>query len=171
MTLVPGTPRRARSATSLESAWRTPQWLVERLRAEFGGAIELDPCTERCNPTGAKQILTPFEDGLTSEWPFARTIYVNPPFIDAAKWAEKTILEAARSHKPRVILLLPAAVGTKWFHDLWERADDALFLKARLRFEDANGNLSGSPTRGTVLFGFNCTLKGLADLGTRGVAA
>lgn len=171
MTLIPGTPRRAKSAVSLESCWRTPSWLVERIRGELGGAIELDPFTEASNPTKARQILTPFEDGFTCEWPFARTIYVNPPFIEAAKAADRCIAESEKAHRPRIIFLGPAAVGTKWFHRLWKRSDDALFLEQRLRFEDQNGNLVGSPTRGTVLFGLNCTLRGLADLGTRGIAA
>lgn len=169
--MVPGTPRRAKSSTSEESCWRTPRWLVDRIRVQIGGSIDLDPFSDSSNPTGAKQILTPFEDAFTCEWPFARTIFVNPPFIESAKVAARCITESEKPHKPRVIFLGPAAVGTKWFHDLWARADDALFFKTRLRFEDAKGNLAGSPTRGTVLFGLNCTLKELADLGTRGVAA
>lgn len=171
MTLIPGTPRRASSATSKESIWRTPQWLVARIHADLGGSIDLDPCTDRDNPTRAKLFLTAFEDGLKTDWPMVRSIYVNPPFIHAAHWAEKVIKEAAKGHRPRTIFLGPAAVGTEWFQTFWRAADDALFLDKRLRFEDSNGNLQGSPTRGTVLFGLNHCLKGLSDLGIRGIAA
>lgn len=199
MTLIPGTPRRAASNTSVESCWQTPQWLVERIREALGGAIDLDPCTTYANPTKAKQILTPAEDGLLNPWPFARTIYVNPPFIDAAKWAHRTLAESRLNHLPRTIFLAPAAIGTKWLHELWESSDDALFLSKRIRYEgicvykkgkgepscclgpddlvhavghsEYHRYTEGSPTRGTVLFALNGTLRSLSDLGTRGIAA
>lgn len=164
-------PMRADSATSAASSWRTPQWLVARIRDDvFGGMIELDPCTCDDNPVDAVFAYTPEDDGLVHSWQRYSSIFVNPPFIDAAKWADKAIREARTQKRPHIVFLAPAAIGTKWVHDLWAEADDAVWLKQRLRFEDGNGNRCGSPTRGTVLFSLNCTLRGLADLGTRAAA-
>lgn len=198
MARVPGTPIAAKSATSLESTYRTPADLVGRIRnGPLGGVIGLDPCTAPDNPCDAEQFYTAEDDGLVQPWDTAGTIYVNPPFIIGAKFAARAIETAALPHAPRIVFLAPAAIGTRWIHDLWEHADDALFLRKRIRFEgvcatkiyvdgekrpcllgpddlvhdlerpESHRYTEGSPTRGTVLFAFNCTLRTLEDLGTR----
>ncbi len=200
MARIPGTPIAADSPTDPASCWRTPQWLVERIRHDlFAGEIELDPCTTYANPVGAKRIYTPTEEGLLMPWD-AKTIFINPPFILCSHFAEKMLLEAQR-FGGFAVYLGPAAIGTAWLHDLWQACDDALFLRRRIRFEgvctfkigegderrtctlgpDAQIHnprhplhhqyIEGSPTRGTALFSVNGTLKPLADLGTRALAA
>lgn len=205
---VPGTPIAAKDSVSPESTWQTPQWLVERIRKEvFPGYISLDPCTNENNPTCAGQFYTPETDGLALPWdsglwiPGGMTIFVNPPFINASEWAAKCLRESRLPYGPRIVFLGPAAIGTKWLHDLWESCDDALFLNKRLRFEcvctfkigekpnrracclgpessvhdkthpEYHRYTTGSPTRGTALFALNCNLSALADLGTIARAA
>lgn len=162
-------PMRAPSATAPESCYLTPQWFLARIvGGPFGGLpIQLDPCTTSDNPVKAVRYFTPAEDGLAQFWTDDR-VFVNPPFVKAEQWAKKAIKESQRPHRPKIVFLGPAAVGTAWFHGLWEVADDALFLRKRLSFD---GGPKGSPTRGTVLFGLNCILRGMGDLGTSARAA
>lgn len=162
-------PMRADGPASAESSWQTPRWLLDRIVAgPFGGLpIQLDPCTGLTNPVRAQRFFTAAEDGLAQVWAYDR-VFVNPPFIEAQKWARKAIAESERAHRPRIVFLGPASVGTAWFHEMWEASDDALFLRKRLSFE---GGRKGSPTRGTVLFGLNCILRALGDLGTIARAA
>lgn len=204
---VPGTPIAASSPIDPASCWCTPQWLVERIRNDvFPGYITLDPCTNEKNPTCAGRFYTPETDGLTLPWNIdahgeIMTIFVNPPFISAAQWAKKCQDEAALPFQPKIVFLGPAAIGTKWLHDLWERCDDALFLSKRIRFDgvctfkigekpdrracclgpeaavhdkahpEHHKYTEGSPTRGTALFALNCSLEAMSDLGTIARAA
>lgn len=202
---TPGTPIAASSATSPESCWQTPQKLLARIRAgvpQFRNGIDLDPCTSEANPVGAKLFFTVHTNGLIQPWACqADSIFVNPPFIDAAEWASKSYMESQTPERPALIFLGPAAIGTTWLHDLWERADDGLFLRKRIRYEgvcvfklgekpnrkscclgpeaevhdkthpEHHKYTEGSPTRGTALFAFNCSLEGIADLGTRVLGA
>jgi phage N-6-adenine-methyltransferase len=198
MSRIAGTPIAAEHGQSIESCWRTPLWLASRIRDDvFGGRIELDPCTAPDNPVGALMFYTPADDGLKQPW-LGLDTFVNPPFIDSKKWSRKAMAEVASSGQ-RVVFLAPAAIGTAWLHDLWEYADDGLWLRKRIRYEgicvfkiakgepacllgpddpihsalhpQAHKYTEGSPTRGTVLFGLNCTLERLADLGTRASVA
>ena len=45
-----------------------PLYVVEGVRAAFGGSIGLDPCTEPDNPTSAEIYWTIADNGLGREW-------------------------------------------------------------------------------------------------------
>jgi hypothetical protein len=97
--------------TSRDSTWKTPEWLLERVRVFFNGPIPFDPATANDNPTKAVRFCagptgTLFareslesKNGLEVawEWPF----WVNPPF--AREWIEKIGREGA--HQTGVALL------------------------------------------------------------------
>ena len=57
----------------------TPGYVLAPVRQALGGEIELDPCTEPDNLTGAQRFYTEADDGLTSPWNVG-TIYCNPPY-------------------------------------------------------------------------------------------
>lgn len=57
----------AKTEQSPESCWRTPQWLVERIRSVLGG-IDLDPCTSADNPVEAQGFIAPPDDGILTPW-------------------------------------------------------------------------------------------------------
>jgi hypothetical protein len=50
-----------------------------------------------------------------------------------------------------VIMLLPAAIDTGWFHELVLPHADIEFIKGRLRFLGWQGTPIGSPTAGNLL--------------------
>lgn len=67
--------------------WGTPPHIVERVKAVFGGTIDLDPCWNEhsvVGPTFAYAL--PYHDGLAEPWltsPIGtaiHSVYVNPPY-------------------------------------------------------------------------------------------
>lgn len=114
----------------------TPTYVLEPVREALGG-IDLDPCTEPDNPTGAREFFTPPADGAAEPWR-ARSIYVNPPYSKAReRWVERCI-EAARLGSS-VVLLIPAHTDTRLFHRIPATAVDVaslqvVFIKGRVKF-------------------------------------
>lgn len=65
----------------------TPRWVFDNLGIEF----DLDPCSpvDGGDAVPARRKLTRLDDGLAHEW--AGTVWVNPPFSNAAAFARKFI--------------------------------------------------------------------------------
>ncbi len=66
---------------SLSVDWCTPDWICECLRELFGGAPDLDPCSNPYSRVGARVEFTldKGNDGLIDPWD-GENVYVNPPF-------------------------------------------------------------------------------------------
>ena len=113
--------------------WRTPPEVIDVVREAFRGSIDLDPCGNRYSLVGAKKqlLLSKGEDGLVTEWK-GRT-FVNPPFSSGKLWLAK----AASSPRAETILLMPARVDTKAFHEHGVKADAVAFWKGRITFVGA----------------------------------
>lgn len=103
--------------------WQTPDWLYNQLNNEFH--FDFDPCP--VNPTF---------NGLEIEWGQAN--FVNPPYnrIDKPKFIQKAYEEWKKGKL--VVLLIPAATGTKQFHDLILPNAEIRFLKGRVAFKGYN---------------------------------
>jgi hypothetical protein len=105
--------------------WRTPQWLLDDLIAEFG------PLFDPCPPD-------PLEDGLEIDWPRDRAAFVNPPYRRGAlaEWARACRLQNV-STGSTVILLIPPYTDTVYFHTWILPHAQIRFLRGRLKFDDA----------------------------------
>lgn len=128
--------------------WSTPQDYFDQVAA-LHGPFDLDAC---CRPETAKALLyyTKKVDGLALDW-FGR-VWVNPPYSEPAKWCEKAANEVAIGRAVKVVMLLPAAVDTHWFHDFVVPYARVEFIRGRMRFIDWDGKPStGSPKGGNVL--------------------
>jgi len=103
--------------------WETPEWLYDQLNSEFD--FDFDPC-----PLNAKF------DGLTVEWKSSN--YCNPPYnrIDKPKFIQKAYDEWLKGKT--CVLLIPAATGTKQFHELILPHAEIRFLKGRVAFKGYN---------------------------------
>jgi len=122
--------------------WGTPRKYVDAVKECFGGAIDLDPCSNRYSIVDARiEYVLPKQDGLRGPWNF-RTVYVNPPYgIDrehgtAIKHWLRKCEEANRVHGSEVIALIPVATNTgHWKKYIYGRATAICFLyDTRLRF-------------------------------------
>ena len=111
----------------------TPPYVLEPVREALGGVIELDPCTEPDNPTGARSFAAPPMDGAAYPWTNYRTIFVNPPYSKARdRWVDRFIEAAATGS--RIVLLMPAHTDTRLFHRAIASASHVVFIKGRVKF-------------------------------------
>jgi site-specific DNA-methyltransferase (adenine-specific) len=114
--------------------WQTPQWLYDKLHAEFSFNTEFDPC-----PITWREGLDP--SGLDIEWPTDKgAIYVNPPYSrnKVDRWIEKAWRESQRG--VTVVVLINATTDTEYFHDLiMPNASEVRFLRGRIKFLDEQG--------------------------------
>ena len=139
----------------------TPSYVLEPIR-ELLGEIDLDPCTEPDNPTGANSFYCLPDDGCSSTWAHATTVFCNPPYgVAKDRWISKCI-EEGRERK--VILLIPSHTETRIFQKALQECDSVMFVKARLRFGvvRANGRQEAA-SHGSAIFGFGVDISGLAE--------
>lgn len=172
-------------ASAGKSDWRTPERILEPVRSLFKYGIHLDPCASSLKGIGAEVDYMLPANGLEKPWD--GTVFVNPPFgttwvkgsecltpkevkarIAAGKheptWREQKLsqwVEKAWGHyldgDAETVLLLPAAVDTKWWQNLiLPCAAGICFIEGRVRFE---GAAQGAPMA--------CALVYFGDLGPR----
>jgi hypothetical protein len=141
----------------------TPPYVLEPIRALFGGSIGLDPCTEPDNPTGALAFYAPPVDGCALPWD-ADTVFCNPPYGEAReRWVERCVDEGSRR---KVVLLIPASTETRIVQMALAACQSVVFIKARLMFEQVRSNgRHEAASHGSALFGFGVDLAPLAHLG------
>lgn len=142
-----------RHPVSLTKHWCTPQKYVDAVTAVFGGAIDLDPCSNEYSTVNARvEYRLPEHDGLKESWDYPR-IYVNPPYgrdaergTTIANWFAR-IAEAAR-HGAEVQALVPVATNTAHWEDfVYPVASAICFLyDTRLHFViNGNEDTKGAP--------------------------
>lgn len=122
--------------------WATPQWLFDRLNAEF--RFETDVCAI---PENAKceQFYTPEIDGLKQSW--RGVCWMNPPYGRViGEWVKKAY-QASQHSGATVVCLLPARTDTAWW---WRYCihGEIRFFRGRIRFGDA---VSGAPFPSAVV--------------------
>lgn len=121
-----------RSSAPDDDNWQTPQWLYDKLDAEFH--FDFDPC-----PINADF------DGLKMAWGEAN--FINPPYnrVDKPKFIQKAYDEWKLGKT--CILLIPAATGTNQFHDLILPHAEIRFLKGRIAFVAADKPRNAKATK------------------------
>ncbi len=121
MTDTKPTPK-TRSGDAEDDHFQTPPKLYAALDAEFG--FDCDPCPYHAT-----------FDGLDKDYKWGRTNYINPPYNRRDK--PKFIARAYKEWKERgatCVLLIPAATGTKQFHDLIYPHAEIRFVRGRIEF-------------------------------------
>lgn len=97
-------------------------------------SIDLAACSKNnvCEP-----FYTKHENSLVQDWSLVTGVgkgwgWLNPEFADIYPWAEKCWKESRRG--ACVAMLVPAAVGTQWWHDYVEGKGYAIILRSRIKF-------------------------------------
>ncbi|MGE0708634.1 MAG: DNA N-6-adenine-methyltransferase [Planctomycetota bacterium] len=133
----------------------TPPHVLEAIRGYFGGAIPLDPATQPDNPTGASRFFTEADNGLKREW--SAGVFVNPPYgKQFPAWIRKIAEEAARGVE--ILALLPGSKRTEteyWPVLYGERLKAVCFVRGRLSFLTAEGEVQKGNTQDSALYGLN----------------
>jgi hypothetical protein len=133
--------------------WFTPAPIIECVRAFYGGQIDCDPASNaRAQETiRATTFFTAADDGLSQDW-FGRT-WLNAPFSMLTLFIEKLIHEFTVGHVSEAVVLTNGATDPEWFHSLLATATAVCFLRGRLRFLTASGEVApNGPTMGQALF-------------------
>lgn len=122
--------------------WGTPETYVRAVREFFGGAIDLDPCSNEWSIVRARvEYRLPEHDGLRDSWNFKR-IYVNPPYgLDrrSGTGIKNWLYRCAYAHKAfgsEILALVPVATNTgHWKKYVFGKARSICFLAdTRLKF-------------------------------------
>lgn len=117
-----------------ETVVGTPQAFVEACEARYG-RIAIDIAASEGN---AKREIywTQRDDAFSINWAacLAGLIgWLNPPYDNIGRWAKKANEEAQNG--ARVIMLVPASVGTNWYRDYVHFRHPVDFLNGRIQFE------------------------------------
>lgn len=126
--------------SSQDMAWQTPpeiwQGVLDRLGID---EFSLDPCSPGpSSPIPCRDRFTQDDDGLSRSWGEAgAVVWVNPPYGRAlGSWIDKMIMEAAAV---KVIALVPARTGARWWHRAVDGGGKPEFLRGRVRFLGKDG--------------------------------
>ena len=126
---------------SQDMTWQTPPEIWQPALDRLGlDRFDLDPCSPGPgSPIPCVDRYTVADDGLSRSWGEAgNVVWVNPPYGRAlGTWIDKMIMEAAGGVK--VIALVPARTGTKWWHRALESGGNPEFLRGRVRFLGQDG--------------------------------
>jgi len=130
--------------TSNTAEWGTPQWIVDRLEAEFG-KFDLDPAASKTNHK-APTYFSLLDDGVDGlEQPWFGKVFLNPPYGRhpmGINWAKKVRkeLQSKRKKSPQLIVcLIPVRSETQWWKTYLEVASEVRFFEGRLAFEAVGG--------------------------------
>lgn len=113
----------------------TPQDLIDAVVARFG-ELDVDLAANILNAK-AKRFYTEYDDSLQQDWTLLEgNLWLNPPFSSIAPWARKCF-ESRWQGGPwrRILLLVPASVGSVWYRDWVHMRCMVHFLCGRPSFD------------------------------------
>lgn len=113
-----------------KDSWGTPEWLFNRLHAEFG--FVLDVCADAANAK-LHRYFTEEIDGLEQDW--VGPAWMNPPYGRSAMpaWLAKAAAEFRRG--VQVVGLIPAWTSTEHFHQhVIDAGAEIRLIRGRLQF-------------------------------------
>lgn len=133
--------------------WATPWPLLRELEQRYG-TFDLDPC---CEPHTAKAPLfyTIEQDGLNQPW--FGNVFINPPFSNPRPWCERAAETVRTGETEGVVMLLPCATDTAWFHEVVWPVADLHFIRGRVRFLGWRGTPLPSPRSPNLVAVFGAT--------------
>ena len=108
----------------------TPKWLFDSMGLEF----DIDVCApvHGIPWIPAKRWFSQIDDGLAQEWG-GGLVWMNPPFSNVTPWVRKFI----ENNNGMALLVVSRS---KWFAELWDKADAIMATQPELKFERPNEN-------------------------------
>jgi phage N-6-adenine-methyltransferase len=125
------------SRGSSEQNYETPAEFIRAVERRFG-PLKVDLAATAVN-TKAPKYITPEQDSLLVPWPSSGLLWLNPPFSNITPWAKKCVENSTIFHPTsKILLLVPASVGSNWFRDYVHKKALVLFLNGRISFDGKN---------------------------------
>ncbi len=164
-----GVPLAVPHIISKNNEWYTPAKYISAAR-ELMGSIDLDPasCEEANRTVAAANYYDSTQNGLETPW-YDR-VWLNPPYgytngeSNQALWSSRLIDQYTIGNVTQAVLLVNAAVDTKWFHRLFQYCErephffPVCFPDHRINFYSPDSSESGS-THGSALVYFGTQIK------------
>jgi len=137
--------------SSKSDEWETPRYFFDALK--MCANFTLDPAATDENHMCDKYY-TLESDGLKQDWS-GHVVYVNPPYSkrQLKLWVKKGYEEGLKPNT-KVIMLIPARVDTKYWHEYVMRAKEVYFVEGRLKFNGA-ASVASFPSAVVVFEGIN----------------
>ena len=120
--------------------YRTPENFMNAVKKEFRIIGDLAANEENKQ---AYHFVHQSQDALSEDWADLQRffegdegegfLWLNPPYDNIGKWAEKCAVESVAGAK--ILLLVPAAVGSNWYRKYVEGFAAVRFLTGRLVFD------------------------------------
>jgi DNA N-6-adenine-methyltransferase (Dam) len=108
----------------------TPRDLLDAVEARFG-PLTCDLACTKINAK-AKDCFTP-TDVIQRPWPSVGILWLNPEYGDIATWSARCAAWRG-CHNARLLLLVPASVGSNWYRDHVHGRALVLALNPRVQF-------------------------------------
>ncbi len=96
----------------------TPREFVTAVERRYYGRFDFDLAADAHN-TVAPSWYDIQQDALRRDWQDLRgkTCWCNPPYSDIGPWVRKAAESVQSLQHPRIVMLLPAAIGSRWYAD------------------------------------------------------
>jgi phage N-6-adenine-methyltransferase len=127
--------------------WATPPAVFDAIARVFG-PFDLDACATEANAKCARYY-DEAQNGLAQPW--LGRVWVNPPYSDPSPWIGKALDATHGREASRVVMLLPAATDTAWYHDLVLPYAHVVTVRGRVKFLGWHGKPIGTPKSGSVI--------------------
>lgn len=152
--------------SSKNNEWYTPEKYIQAAREVMGG-IDLDPasCAQANETVRATRYYDIQSNGLDKEW--NGRVWLNPPYgrsedgSNQDVWSSRLIDQYHDGVTTEAILLVNAAVDTRWFQRLFNYP--ICFPAQRINFSTPESTISGS-THGSALVYFGPHDRHFADV-------
>jgi ParB family chromosome partitioning protein len=169
---APPTPTPSAPRPVDPDSWSTPDDIIERVKAAFGGAIDLDPATNEAAQAriGATTYYTAERDGLGYTW--RGQVWLQPPYSHplVEQFTSKLLQELDAGNVTEAMVLLNVATDTKWQQALFRPGGLICLIRGRIQFVDENNEPGTSPRHAQIVLYFgnrpSAFREAFGDLGT-----
>lgn len=122
------TIKRGKSKQNIATPWH----FIQAVEKKVGEKFAFDLAAER-HTAKAPKFFTKEDDAFNHVWSIIPgLIWLNPEFNNISQWALRCWY--ASMEQARIIMLVPASVGSNWFRDYVYRKCRVIFLNGRITF-------------------------------------
>lgn len=114
--------------------YQTPKEFLEKVKKRFQIKDFSIDLAASCDNTVASKYYTITDNALTQPWCVNGIAWCNPPYDNITPWVKKAYNESRPDKYQKILMLLPASVGSNWFRDFVFEKAPVLFLNGRLAF-------------------------------------
>lgn len=128
-------------------SWSTPQYIFDWLNSNHNFDVDLaaDASNSKVNT-----FYSVYASALDQDWHEASSVgFCNPPYSSISPWVKKAIDEAKKGFT--TVMLIPTPNGESYYQNLFDNANELIFITGRLSFVNYQGDPQSGNTRGSCV--------------------